>query len=372
MARKKDKIDFSKMEKVKKISSYKDDTFHFYLSFKGRIIVNFIIIIILSISAYYFINNGFVTKDIVSLNYNENGDIKYDVIFNENDYYNENSLAENVVYIPSLINKINTKFMYNYYVSDKILMDYSYDIIAEVIIYGSNDDILYRDEKVLFENDEEANIINKININKLVEVDYKYYYDFVSSYVAQYGVGSKAVLNVRMDVENIGKYELFENNIVKRNNFSLSIPLMGNEAKITLTNGEYLNEGDYEELVKTGSIKEISLYVGLIFFVVDILAIVYFITFIYKISPKKTKYCKLRDGILNDYDNLIVNSRKIPVITDETIVDCYSFAELLDAQRTLQKPIIYYEIVRNQKCAFVIVDDSTIYRYILKECDLDY
>ena len=38
MARKQEKIDFSKMKKVKKISSYKDDTFHFYLSFKGRLI----------------------------------------------------------------------------------------------------------------------------------------------------------------------------------------------------------------------------------------------------------------------------------------------------------------------------------------------
>ena len=87
---------------------------------------------------------------------------------------------------------------------------------------------------------------------------------------------------------------------------------------------------------------------------------------------KRTKYCKLRDGILNDYDKVIVNSKKIPVITDETVIDCYSFSELLDAQSTLQKPIIYYEIIRNQKSAFIIVDNGTVYRYILKECDLEY
>lgn len=372
MARKQEKIDFSKMKKVKKISSYKDDTFHFYLSFKGRLISYFLIIILLGVSAYYFINKGVATDDVITLSYNENGNVKYDVEFLDNDYYRDGNMPEGFVYIPSLINKINTKFMYNYYISDNMKINYDYKIVAEVTINNSNDDILYRKEDIIFESDEMSGKSNKININKLVEVDYKYYHDLVANYIAQYGVGSSATLKVKMEVQNIGEYDLFANELIKKNDFSLTIPLMGNEAKITLNNGEYLNEGNYEELVKTGSINELSLYIGLIFFVLDILFIIYFITFIYKISPKRTKYCKLRDGILNDYDKVIVNSKKIPVITDETIIDCYSFSELLDAQSTLQKPIIYYEIIRNQKSAFIIVDNGTVYRYILKECDLEY
>ena len=371
MARKQ-KIDFTKMKKVNKVTSYKDDTFHFYLSFKGRLITYILIIIILGVSAYYFINKGVVANDVESLRYNENGNIKYDVAFLSNDYYQNSNMAEGTVYIPSLIDKINTKFMYNYYVSDMMDITYNYNIIAEVNIYGSNNDALYTKEDVLFESEEMTGKSNKININKLVEVDYKYYYDLVNAYVQEYNVGTSATLKVRMDVQNIGNYELFTNELIKKNDFSLEIPLLANEAKITLNNGEYLNEGSYEELVKTGSINELSLYIGLIFFVLDILFVIYFITFIYKISPKRTKYCKLRDGILNDYDKVIVNSKKIPVITDETIIDCYSFSELLDAQSTLQKPIIYYEIIRNQKSAFIIVDNGTIYRFILKECDLDY
>ena len=54
------------------------------------------------------------------------------------------------------------------------------------------------------------------------------------------------------------------------------------------------------------------------------------------------------------------------------IIDCYSFSELLDAQDTLKKPILYSEIVKNQKCEFVIVDDKNAFRYVLKAVDLEF
>jgi hypothetical protein len=44
----------------------------------------------------------------------------------------------------------------------------------------------------------------------------------------------------------------------------------------------------------------------------------------------------------------------------------------MDAQRMLEKPIIYFEIIKNQKCTFYIIDDKDVYEYTLKECDLEY
>jgi hypothetical protein len=59
-------------------------------------------------------------------------------------------------------------------------------------------------------------------------------------------------------------------------------------------------------------------------------------------------------------------------VEGQNIIDCYSFSELLDAQDTLKKPILYNEIVKNQKCIFLIVDGENVFRYVLKEVDLEF
>ena len=54
------------------------------------------------------------------------------------------------------------------------------------------------------------------------------------------------------------------------------------------------------------------------------------------------------------------------------VINCASFQELLDAQKVLNKPIIYNEYIKNQKSMFIIINDKDVYRYILKEADLYY
>ena len=91
-----------------------------------------------------------------------------------------------------------------------------------------------------------------------------------------------------------------------------------------------------------------------------------------KTIPKKSKYVLLRDGLLKEFDQRIVNVKEFPVTEGQNIIDCYDFSELLDAQDTLKKPILYNEIVRNQKCIFIIVDGNNVFRYVLKEVDLEF
>ena len=75
---------------------------------------------------------------------------------------------------------------------------------------------------------------------------------------------------------------------------------------------------------------------------------------------------------MKTYDRIIVNTKKLPRFGDTNIIDCYDFNELLDAQETLELPINYHEIVKNQKCVFYIKNGKDIYKYTLKECDLEY
>ena len=62
----------------------------------------------------------------------------------------------------------------------------------------------------------------------------------------------------------------------------------------------------------------------------------------------------------------------MPVLKEYNVIVCTSFSELLDAQRLLDKPIIYYEIVKDQKCVFVILGTNDAYKFTLKKCDIEY
>ena len=44
----------------------------------------------------------------------------------------------------------------------------------------------------------------------------------------------------------------------------------------------------------------------------------------------------------------------------------------MDAQKLLKKPILYKDIVKDQKCIFVVVSDNDLYEFVLKEADIEY
>ena len=122
-----EEIDFSKMRKVKGESSYKDETIHFYLSLKNRFILIILMIVALGIGAYYFINESFAVKQFSVLDYNQNGDIDYDVYLQENNFYSESHLESGKNYVSSLIDKVHVDFKYNYYLSEVVNLNYNYN-----------------------------------------------------------------------------------------------------------------------------------------------------------------------------------------------------------------------------------------------------
>ena len=133
-----------------------------------------------------------------------------------------------------------------------------------------------------------------------------------------------------------------------------------------------LESAKYSNFDKPKVVNTYLLYLGIVLMIVAVIVGLLVIAFIYSVTPKKSKYCALRDGILKDYGHIIVNSKRIPKIEKYNIIDCYSFSELLDAQKMIDKPIVYFEIVKNQKCMFFVVGENDIYKFVLKECDIDY
>ena len=68
----KNDIDFTKMKKVKYRNRHINSGFHFYISYNTRIILFTILIILLCIFSYIFINKSFAVYETNKLEYSEN------------------------------------------------------------------------------------------------------------------------------------------------------------------------------------------------------------------------------------------------------------------------------------------------------------
>ena len=140
-----------------------------------------IIIMVVSFTfAYLFFYSGIKTKVKIFANYQENSDVSYNVILNDNNIYDNNVIGEDEKYI--LID-------FNYYVLyDKYISGYySYSVDSYVVAYEDDiNDSLWIKENKLLDNKVTVlnqNKLNEIDIKDSVEIDYQYYKNFIDSFI---------------------------------------------------------------------------------------------------------------------------------------------------------------------------------------------
>ncbi len=373
--RKKEKVDFSKMERVTSNVNYVDDSFHFYLSYKMRILLYVIVTALLLVGAYFLITNSYNGIGIRKLGYNENGNSSdYSVKVRPDEFYPSGEVDSGMTYVLSNVDSIDSNFKYNIYFSDMADVRYEYSVIAKLLIYGENEMLLAPEQVIPIIDKNYVNLksSNKFNLNVPVRINYKEYRSKVEKYFADNGVTGTAKLLVTMDVMSTVRYDYFDDAIIKNSLVQMEIPLTSDNNQIQIKTSNYNNDDHFERVIIGEPTNENLLYLGLVMFILAIVTFIYFIAFIVKTNPKKGKYNSLRDGLLKEFDQRIVVVKRTPSLVGLNVIDCYSFSELLDAQDTLKKPILYSEIVKNQKCEFVIVDDKNVFRYVLKAVDLEF
>jgi hypothetical protein len=102
-----------------------------------------------------------------------------------------------------------------------------------------------------------------------------------------------------------------------------------------------------------------------------VLGIIRLSSLIFKVMGTTSMYQRKLNKILREYDKYIVISRGDYDIDDsKRLIKVTSFGELLDARNTLEKPIVYVK-VNNVKSEFYVEDSESIYKYTLKEADVE-
>ena len=365
--------DFASMKRVHSdYNKYVEKDFHFYLSYGARVALIFIGVFVLGVLSYSCFMQSFSKETKESLDYEISTDLKYNVVLFENPLgiKNDGNTDSN---LSELVNDISNDIHYEYRTNNEVDTEISYYVDVKMVLEDAETkEVFYTNTYPLI--DKVTKTIRNSKLAKFdqnIQLDYDFYNDKAKEMeqLAKGEVTGKLVLKMYVTLNT--KYDKFAKDVKKEDVVEVNVPLLSNQVTSKLVS-EPSKEDRYEEKAKPELVNESMLYSGVALLILDTMFLLSAISFMFRATPKKSKYCKLRDGLLDEYDSIIVTARKMPDIKGKNLIDCYSFSELVDAQKILEKPIIYYEIVKDQKCTFFIIGDDDIYEYTLKECDIEF
>ena len=186
-----------------------------------------------------------------------------------------------------------------------------------------------------------------------------------------YGLAVDSKLVVTMDIKVEGIYEEEIEKLNREQQLKISIPLSEQTINIDILSDKINENGNISTPIKA-NIKNKLLFVLAIMILLISLSGISLAIYLYLQNRKKNIYNITVNKILKEYDRIIVNGNvelnenNIPnKIYPET------FEEMVDASQTLNAPILYYEVIKNEKCFFVIIKDDTMYKYRLTRAYLE-
>ena len=357
------------VEEAKKDTNKKKTRSNFYFGFSSRLLLYFSLFFFLLLSAMYFafLSLNFVESN--SINYTEKSNLNYQVYLKKNDFYENNYLGMNMLYVANLIDKVKINFNYNFTSAENVNVDFDYKIVGRLSItdsdgrsvYFEKDYVLLDNKKLVLDNGKVQNIVESIDIN------YDYYNSLANKFKTSYGVNAISNFSIYFIVNKTNKGEVTLN---ENSKMFVNIPLSEKAVSISM---------DYKDINNTNNmINEADVYVNNItYFILAIILLIVSIVFLIKgirllmcLRANKSVYDKYISKILLEYDRVIVETTTSPFINEEKVIKINNFRELLDVRDNLKLPIMYYVVTKHEKCYFYIMNGSNLYLNVVKAVDL--
>lgn len=334
-------------------------------------IIKVIILVVVLLASIFFLILGFKPKsenkiDISHIN-NITNQIDYKVFLNKNSFIELDYLNKNESYISDLVKNIETIFKYNFNSSKNFdNIKYVYSIVGSIQgDYRENsegvfDKIWYKDYILLEEKEINIQNVNGYNIEETLNLDYNFFNNQVSEFRKNLKLPLSAILTVKF---NIKTYLDSEEKFIE-DSMNISMPLNTVVFKI---NEEYKTHNDQNEIVKQYDINIVYLIISLCLILTD-LGLIFFAKSFKSIFIKNTKsyYLKTLHKILKDYSDLIIETSNKIDTKEKNIIDIKNFNEMIELEEMLKNPILFYEEIKDKEAWFIILQDDTVYRFILK------
>ena len=335
-----------------------------YLSFQTRVILLLVGVVLLFGTACFIIASTLQNNSVRKTNFVENTKITYDVCQSAVNPYNDLCLKEGNIYPSSDSSIIHVGYQYEAKFAKEIPYDMSYHVVVVNKIYDHNDPnkVSYEDEDLLIDKKEVPDNGNPATLDVNVDVDFQKYNRFVNEYKEQYSKNVDGVLNVILYLDDGEE---------TRNVGEVNIPLGEKEFAITSKNVTDSKQVYLQATRDWTNTNTLYIVVGSVFVLLSLFLLFHLTKLAMSVTGKKSKYQELLLSILNEYDRQIVIARDgYESAEEKEIIKANSFQELLDKGNSLNKPIIYSR-VNNVKSEFIVEDETVIYKFVLKEADLE-
>ena len=324
-------------------------------------IVLFVVLLALGIILLYK-SLGFESEKIVK--YSEKSNLNYKVYLQENDFYEEEYLDKDMIYVASLIDRVLVDFDYNFESEDKENIDFTYSIVAKLSITNPTGTKSYFDKSYTLLNEKTINMVNATgqSIKEQISLDYPYYNSLANSFKTQYGVDVDSKITLYM---LINKKNTEESNFILDSSsvMNLVIPLSERSVDISL---DYKDIDETSNIIKkqTMSIKDIIPFVlSGVFVILALIMMIKAMRNANSLRTKKSAYDKFVAKILKEYDRLIAESSTLLSFEGKEMINIGKFTELLDIHDNLQLPIMYYEEKEHELSYFYISHENVVYLF---------
>ena len=366
-------IELEKVQDVPVSTSFSDNKRH--VSYKERLMrktVGIVVLIAIMITTIFLF---FDRNQIVSIRYQEQSSVDFSVFLHENDYFDTLYLPRDMQYIASLIDTVNVRFNYSFDANDYMDYVYRYYVEAHVVVFEQNNPnniIFQQRQRITDERIVELENTRNFNINEHLDIDYSEYNDLIRSFMTSYNINASSNLVLSLNVEVEGSSDRIDESINTNSQLELTIPLTEQMINIEMDYTDINNNDVISGQLNRGIEDYTLIAIFIITIIALFVAIIRLAKFIELSSEKKTAYQKMVNNLLREYDRVIVESKRVIDLGDDTnIIEVKTFEELLDVSDKIGQPIIYMEIHKNQKSWFIVKNNEDIYRHILKSVDLE-
>ena len=354
------------------INSTKSTKRNYYIDYKLRLAGYIGIFLILLIIMFVSLQNTFDLSSSTKINYKENSSLDYKVYLKTNEFYDEEYLGKDKVYVASLIDKIIIDFKYNFNIEKESNIDFDYDIVAKLTIDDNISNKSYFEKDYILESTKKESIkdATNYNITKQIKIDYSYYNNLANKFKQQYGIDTISNLIIYLQVNKKNDEDSLLNS-PENSTMYLKIPLSQKAVDIEL-NYKDINNSSY--IFKTNQNTTYKVIFAVISVIIGIITIIIgfkLFKLLSLLKTNKSNYDKYIERILNEYDRFIVETKTGPNLKDSNIVKISNFEELLDLRENIKLPIMYYIITNHTKSYFYIKHNNDLYLLTIKAIDLE-
>ena len=349
-----------------------DDSNNGYVGFEKRIAIYSVAFVVLFMLGGFLIIKSLYVDNAQYINYTETSNIDYKVYLKENSFYDEAYLDKGMLYVASLIDHIDIDFLYNFNISEKVKLDFDYNLVGVLSITDTEGKKTYlkKEYELMPKKKFSMGDSQDHTITENLIIDYNQYNQIANSFKATYGVDTNSKLAVYFKADRVSSDNSLEN-VAQENNLLMEIPLSERSVSISM---DYKNINNNSQLVKKKSISIgniILLLIAIGVIGVSIVSLVKLLKLFGVLNDNKTLHDKYVNKIMKQYDRLIVEHFTCPDLNKYNNIKIKDFNELLDMRDNLKSPILYYNAVRHEKSYFYIQNYKDLYLLVIKNVDLE-